>query len=62
VSKVDEMLDGIDKVLRDIPKEGNEGELPCPVCKTGTIKWVRVPTNRHLRVGCSTPECIMMIQ
>ena len=56
------MMHGIEEVLKTVPKEGKSGEMPCPVCKTGTIKWVRVPYNNHLRMGCSTPACIMMMQ
>jgi hypothetical protein len=56
------LMQGIDKALATVPKEGMSGEFPCPVCKTGTIKWVRVWRNKHLRMGCTTPECIMMMQ
>jgi hypothetical protein len=66
LSKFDEDRDayfnGIDEALRMVPKEGVAGEFPCPVCKTGTVKWIRVPYNRHLRMGCSTPECVMLMQ
>jgi hypothetical protein len=56
------MMHGIDEVLKSVPKKGKSGEMPCPICKTGTIKWVRVAYNNHLRMGCTTPECIMMMQ
>ena len=59
---VDNFFSGIDKVLGEIPKEGTSGEMPCPVCGTGTVKWVRVAYNKHIRLGCSTPDCIIMIQ
>jgi predicted RNA-binding Zn-ribbon protein involved in translation (DUF1610 family) len=59
---VNEFFIGIDKVMKLIPKDGTSGHFPCPVCGKGTVKWVRVAYNRHLRIGCSTPECIMMMQ
>lgn len=59
---VSEFFTGIDKVLKLIPKDGTSGDFPCPVCGKGTVKWVRVSYNKHLRIGCSTPECIMMMQ
>jgi hypothetical protein len=66
VSKLTEnvngFFNGVDQVLKEIPKTGTSGEFPCPVCKTGTIKWARVAYNKHLRMGCSTPDCIMMMQ
>ncbi len=58
----DTYFKGIDEALRLVPKEGNEGEFPCPVCKTGTIKWIRVRSNKHLRMGCNTPDCVLLIQ
>ena len=59
---VNEFFTSIDKVMKLIPKDGTSGDFPCPVCGKGTVKWVRVAYNRHLRIGCSTPECIMMMQ
>jgi hypothetical protein len=57
-----EFFNGIDKAMAMIPKIGSSGEFPCPVCKTGMVKWVRVSHNKHIRLGCNTPECIMMMQ
>jgi hypothetical protein len=59
---VNEFFNGIDQALKLIPKEGMSGDFPCPVCKTGTIKWVRVAYNKHIRMGCDTPDCVMMMQ
>lgn len=58
----DDFFKGIDEALRLVPKEGSGGEFPCPVCKTGTVKWMRVAYNKHLRMGCSTPNCVMLMQ
>jgi hypothetical protein len=38
------------------------GEFPCPVCKTGMIKFVRSGARKHLRLGCTTPKCVMLVQ
>jgi hypothetical protein len=62
VSNLAEMTNGILKIMAELPKDQMEGELPCPVCKTGTVRWLRVPRNKHLRMGCTTPECILMMQ
>jgi hypothetical protein len=62
VSKLAEMTDGIIEALKQIPKDGVSGAFPCPVCKTGTIKWIRASYNRHIRMACSTPDCVMMMQ
>jgi len=57
----DDYFKGIDEAIRLVPKEGMSGEFPCPVCKTGTVKWLRVKYNNHIRMGCSTPECVMLM-
>ena len=62
MSKLGEMTDANIEIMKELPKEPMQGELPCPVCKTGTIRWVRVGPKRHLRMGCTTPDCVMMMQ
>lgn len=62
MSNLADMTNGILKIMEELPKEGMEGELPCPVCKTGIVRWIRVGHKKHLRMGCSTPECILMMQ
>ena len=59
---VDEYFNGIEKVLAAVPKGDMFGEFPCPVCKTGMIKFVRSGARKHLHLGCTTPECVMLIQ
>ncbi len=58
----DDYFNGIEEVLKLVPKEGMDGTFPCPVCKTGTIRWLRARSNKHLRLGCSTPDCVMLLQ
>ena len=62
MSKLADMTTAILDILRELPKEPMSGELPCPVCKAGTVKWVRVGHKKHLRMGCTTPDCILMMQ
>jgi hypothetical protein len=54
--------DAITKVMELIPKEGLEGTFPCPACNKGEVRWLRVGRKLHLRVGCTTPGCVMLIQ
>ena len=58
----DDFTSGMTKVFKEIPKEGMRGEFTCPICKTGTIRWMRVSSNKHLRVACTTPSCVIMMQ
>lgn len=62
VSKLEDMTSAILTIMADLPKEPMSGELPCPRCKTGTVKWIRVGHKKHLRMGCTTPDCILMMQ
>jgi hypothetical protein len=41
---------------------GKSGELPCPACGTGTIRWTRSPGKGHLHAGCSTKDCFAVMQ
>jgi predicted RNA-binding Zn-ribbon protein involved in translation (DUF1610 family) len=58
----DLFVTAIHKVLELLPKDGDKGEFPCPACGIGEIRWLRVGKRRHLRIGCTTPECVMLIQ
>lgn len=41
---------------------GCQGELPCPVCKTGTLGYSRASINGHLWGACSTANCVRWMQ
>jgi hypothetical protein len=50
------------KALPLVPKEGFSGSFKCPACEDGTVYWRRAPRNKHLRLQCSTPNCVWMFQ
>jgi hypothetical protein len=33
------------------------GAIPCPTCKTGTLRYSRAVTNKHVHARCSTDGC-----
>jgi hypothetical protein len=41
---------------------GKRGELPCPACDGGTVRWTRASSNGHLRAACTTPNCFSIMQ
>ena len=45
-----------------IPSDVGEGSFTCPACGTGTLRWSRARSNRHLHALCSTPNCFGFIQ
>lgn len=38
------------------------GTIPCPACGTGTIDWSIAGYNGHMRVRCSTPDCLNWVE
>ncbi len=38
-------------------KKPSTGELPCPICLTGTVSY-SVASSRAVAVRCSTPGCV----
>lgn len=36
---------------------GAVGEIPCPVCKNGTLRFSRAGYNGHIHAGCTTAGC-----
>lgn len=45
-------------------KKGNGGcgSLPCPVCKTGTLRYSVANCNGHMHGRCSTNGCVAWMQ
>jgi hypothetical protein len=43
-------------------KPGEEGTIPCPVCKTGTINYSIAKINGHVWARCSTKDCVCWIE
>lgn len=41
---------------------GTTGQLDCPACGTGIVRWSRSRVNGHLFAGCSTPNCFAVMQ
>lgn len=38
------------------------GTIPCPVCKTGTLRYSRATCNGHIHAGCSTDGCVRWME
>lgn len=43
---------------RVVKGEVSEGVIPCPVCKAGTLKYLREPRRGRIHATCSTPSCV----
>jgi hypothetical protein len=41
---------------------GGRGELPCPVCKVGTIGYSVASVNGHIWGRCSTKDCVAWME
>lgn len=45
-------------ILSDLgEKRSGSGEIACPCCKTGTVRYSRASLNGHVHARCSTPDC-----
>jgi len=42
-------------------KRGVEGQITCPKCKSGLLKYV-ISDNGHLQACCTTPDCLMFAE
>lgn len=38
------------------------GTIPCPICKTGTLRYSRVAYNGHVHAECSTTGCVRWME
>lgn len=38
------------------------GAIPCPVCKTGTLRYSRAACNGHIHAACSTESCVRWME
>jgi hypothetical protein len=37
---------------------GASGQIPCPVCSTGNLRFSRAGINGHVHAQCNTPDCV----
>jgi hypothetical protein len=38
------------------------GVMPCPVCKSGTLRYSRSGYNGHVHAACSNCECVRWME
>ena len=38
------------------------GEIPCPICKAGTLRYSRSAYNGHVHASCSTEGCVRWME
>ncbi len=39
-------------------RRGANGEIRCPVCKTGPVYFTVSPANGHIHAACTTQGCV----
>lgn len=49
-------------IMTAIPRDGFAGNLRCPGCGFGVVRWGRARSNNHLHAACSTPHCFSVMQ
>lgn len=41
---------------------GESGEMPCPVCGAGTLRYTRAALNGHVWGACTTDNCVRWME
>lgn len=41
---------------------GAQGEIDCPVCKTGKLRYSQAGYNGHIHAACSTEDCVRWME
>lgn len=66
--KLQNMLTALAEAKKDAKAKGlkcgngGAGSLPCPVCKTGTIRYSVASVNGHMMARCSTAGCVSWME
>lgn len=42
--------------------EGAAGQIKCPCCEDGTLRFTRAGYNGHIHAGCTTTGCVSWIE
>jgi len=67
-AKLAEFMHAVAETHRDADAKGlkkghgGTGELPCPTCETGTIKYSVASVNGHIFGCCTTPGCVRWME
>lgn len=66
-AEMDEYSEKIESCFRAIKekhgsKRGLQDSMPCPVCKTGTLRYSIAGINGHVHGHCSTENCVSWMQ
>lgn len=43
-------------------KRGVAGRVPCPVCKTGELRFSVAECNGHIHARCTTKDCMAWME
>lgn len=59
---VNNALIALEAITKHANGKAGKSELPCPVCKTGTLHYVVVEYNGHRHAKCTTPRCVSFME
>lgn len=45
-----------------IPRDSYDGDVQCPACGEGRLRWGLDRSTRRLHAACSTPNCFAVMQ
>jgi len=41
---------------------GTNGNIPCPICKIGIVRFSRAAYNGHIEAQCTTNDCVQWVE
>jgi hypothetical protein len=64
---VEQMLNDVERAATAVRAKvgklrGVAGELDCPVCKTGKLRYRVSARNGHIAAGCTTDGCVSWME
>lgn len=61
--EIDPLLERI-VVAREaiLATEREGGEIDCPICKTGKLRFSVSPSNGHVHAHCTTRQCVSWME
>lgn len=61
--EISERIGAIGKARAAIVAHGDfNGQLPCPVCGSGSLRYSKARSNGHIHASCSTEGCVRWME
>lgn len=52
----------VEKIGPYIEGKSDSGDIPCPVCEKGTLRYSRAGYNGHIHAACTNADCVRWME